>query len=411
MDMPLFPDGQNRYDPAKNLELFRELLTCGSRIYSWTYSCSGEILGTNCTQHVLDTVLEATGCKAYMLRYGEINTAPLVLSAPLGLMWCAAFQRSEGVLEQIHLIGPVFNTELSLSEIDRAVQRHNIPLEWRTGFKELLQNLPVVSSMLFFQYALMLHYCVTGEKLARGDIQFQEAPVTAGEHTPAPKNRYRTWMTERALLRNVREGDLHYQEDLDRAGQLSGGVRIFTGSPMTQAIVTEAVFIALCVRAAIDGGLSPETAYSLGDSYIQSLFSCKGISDLHITGHTMYEDFIQRVHKIRSGPAHSQQIIACRDYIELHPEEALPLAELAKRVGYSPQHLSRRFKSEMGVGVSDYIRFVRVERARSMLAYTEEPIREIAKKYRFVSSSYFAKQFQSVTGMLPQQYREKHQKI
>lgn len=411
MEMPLFPVGQDRFDPAQNLELLRELLTCGSQIYSWTYSPSGELLGTNCTQHVLDAILETTGCKPYMLRYGEENTAPLVLSAPLGLMWCAAFQRSEGILEQIHLIGPVFNTEISLSEIDRAVRRHNIPLDWRGRFKELLQSLPVVSSVLLFQYALMLHYCVTGEKLTRGDIQLPDPPVITQDRTPAPKNRHRTWMAERALLRNVREGDLHYQEDLDRAGQLSGGVRISIGSPMIQTIVTEAVFISLCVRAAIDGGLSPETAYSLGDSYIQSLFSCKSISDLHITGHTMYEDFIQRVHKIRSDPAHSQQIIACRDYIELHPEEALPLAELARRVGYSPQHLSRRFKSEMGVGVSDYIRFVRVEQAKSMLAYTEEPIRDIAKKYRFASSSYFAEQFRSVTGMLPQQYREKHRKI
>lgn len=411
MDMALFPTGQNQHDPAKNLELLRELLTCGSQIYSWTYSRSGELLGTNCTQRVLDVVLETTGCKDYMLRYGEKNAAPLILSAPLGVMWCAAFQKKEEALDQIHLIGPVFNTEISLLEIDRAIQRHDIPMNWRSEFKELLQNLPVVSSMLFFQYALMLHYCVTGEKLTRGDIQLQDAPVVTEGRTPAPKDRHKTWMTERALLRNVREGDLHYQEDLDRAGQLSGGVQIFTGSPMTQVIVTEAVFISLCVRAAIDGGLSPEVAYSLGDSYIQSLFGCKRISDLYITGHTMYEDFIQRVHKLRAGPAHSQQIITCRDYIELHPEEKLPLTELAQRVGYSPQHLSRKFKEEMGVGISDYIRFVRVEQAKSMLAYTEESIRDIAKKYRFASSSYFAEQFRNITGMLPQQYREKHRKI
>lgn len=70
-------------------------------------------------------------------------------------------------------------------------------------------------------------------------------------------------MAEQALLRNIREGDLNYQNDLAWAGQLSQGVQIFPDTPITRA-----VFISLCTRAAIQGGLSPEVAYSIGDGYV-----------------------------------------------------------------------------------------------------------------------------------------------
>lgn len=397
---------------AQNFRLFQELITCGSSIYSWTYSPEGELLNTNCPDLVLDTVFTTTGCKEYMLHYAESETAPLVLSAPLGLMWCAAFEQNESGRRLIRLIGPVFNTEISFSGIEHAMRQYDVPLNWHSGFQKLLQDIPVVSTVLFFQYGLMLHYCVSGEKLARSDIQFQQTETTQ-KKSPATvqKDRHQTWMAEQSLLRNVREGDINFKGDLERAGQLSRGVQVSTNTPILQAIISEAVFTSLCTRAAIEGGLSPEVAYSLGDSYIQSAASCKSISELQIIGHTMYDDFIQRVRKCRTGPQLSQQVRACRDYIELHLEEELTLDLLARRVGYAPYYLSRKFKKEMNVSVNEYIRYVRVERARALLSYSDESIAQIAEQLCFCSSSHFSDIFKAVTGQLPQEYRRRTQEV
>lgn len=109
---------QTVFYPSQNLRLFQELMTCGTSIFSLIYSTEGELLYTNCTDLVLDTILESTGCKVYMVNYAKgDDTAPLILSAPLGLMWCAAFQRQDGEVSYIRLIGPVFNTEISLTVI------------------------------------------------------------------------------------------------------------------------------------------------------------------------------------------------------------------------------------------------------------------------------------------------------
>lgn len=392
----------------KHFQFLQELLTCGTNIYGWLYDAFGELLSTNCPDLVLDTVFTTTKCKEYMVHYAQSETAPLILSAPLGVMWCAAFERREGALFRCWVIGPAFNSDVSLVGIDQAVHRYQVPLDWRDSFQKLLQGLPVVPSTMFFQYGLMLHYCATGAKLPLTSIQFQQAAEAAEQDKPpkSRRDRHQTYMAEQTLLRNIQEGDLNYQNDLARAGQLSRGVGISTDTPVTQAVISVVVFISLCTRAAIRGGLSPEVAYTIGDSYIQQATACKSVSELRNLGHAMYEDFILRVRQARTDPKLAKQIQACRDYIELHLEEELSLELLAQEVGYAPFYLSRKFKQEMNCTVGEYIRFARVERAKGLLTNSDENIRDIAARLRFCSTSYFAQTFRQVTGLTPHQWRK-----
>ena len=401
------------FDAKENLRLFREMLTCDPAIYSWTYDAAGELLDTNCGELVLDKMFTATGCKAYMTDYARTETAPLVLSAPLGVMWCAVFSRIEDVMLRCHVIGPVFNTEISPAGIRRAIERYDIPMDWRTGFTGLLKSLPVISSTLFFQYGIMLHYCAAGERLTRSDIRFQEAepqPKGGGAYTPA-EDRRRIYMAEQAILQYVREGNLNYQGVLEQGNLLSNGVRISMDNPIDQVRLSLTVFTSLCCRAAIEGGLSPDVAYDLGDRYIKDTVRCGTVSELRILSHNMYEDFIRRVRKCREAASLSRQVRSCRDYIDMHPEEPLSLKILAERVGYNEYYLSRRFKEETGVSVSDYIRSVRVERAKILLASTDLTVGEIAGRLCFSSSSHFSDTFRRLTGMLPQAYRQERMRI
>ncbi len=126
----------------------------------------------------------------------------------------------------------------------------------------------------------------------------------------------------------VREGDLNYQSAIAKANLMSNGVRTGGANPTIQAIVSCTSFTSLCVRVAIQAGLSPDTAYSVGDSYIQSMVECKTIAELRSINHAMYEDFTMRVHRHRTNPKGSNPIQACRDYIEVHTGEVLNLGIL-----------------------------------------------------------------------------------
>lgn len=401
------------FDMQANLELMKELLSCGTSISLWHYGADGHLVSTNSQHLVLDRIFENSGGKAYMVANGRDYTSPMILGGQMGLMWCAAIQRKEGVTISFYVIGPVFNSDISVESIEKSAQKFNVDLTWREGYIQLLQGLPVVSSILFFQYALMLHYCVTGEKRKRSDLHFQkwsrQEESVEQEETPQ-KDRTQVWYAERTLLNMVREGDLNYHSAISKANLMSNGIRTGATNPTIQAIVSCTSFTSLCVREAIQAGLSPETAYSVGDSYIQSMVQCKTVAELRSINHAMYEDFIMRVHRHRTNPKVSGQIQTCRDYIELHTDEPLNLGVLAKRVGYSEYHLSRKFKREMGVSISTYIKIARVERAKVLLVTTSDSIAQIAAQLRFCSSSHFSDSFREIVGIKPQQYRQKNQK-
>ncbi len=402
------------FNMQANLALMKELLSCGTNISLWHYGADGHLIQTTSEHLVLDQIFENTGSKAYMVENGRDYTSPMILGGQLGLMWCAVIQRKEGATASYYVIGPVFNSDISTENIEKSAQNFNVDLSWREGYVRLLRGLPVVSSILFFQYALMLHYCVTGEKLNRSDLHFQKwaRHEESPEQEEAPqKDRMQVWCAERALLNMVREGDLNYQSALSKANLMSNGVRTGGTNPTMQAIVSCTSFTSLCVREAIQAGLSPETAYSVGDSYIQSMVACKTVTELRSINHAMYEDFIMRVHRHRTNPKVSNQIQACRDYIELHTGEPLNLGVLAKRVGYSEYHLSRKFKQEMGVSISTYIKFARVERAKLLLVTTDDSIFKIASDLLFCSSSHFSEAFRQVVGMKPQQYRQENKRV
>lgn len=399
---------------GETIALLRELLSCGTHIDLWQYASDGHLAASTAGHLVLDRFFENAGGKESMMAHADDYTAPLILGGPLGLMWCAVYRRLDTGNGMYYVLGPVYNSEVSARTIEESAHRFPIELSWQGAYIQLMKSLPVVSSILFFQYALMLHYCVTGEKLNRSDLHFQKwsprETDEAAEEQPQ-QDRMRVWQAERALLHMVREGDIHYQEAISNANLLSDGVRISGRDPLMQAIVSCANFAALCTREAIQAGISPETAYSVGDSYIQSMVDCKTVSELRSVNHAMYEDFILRVHKHRTGPQVSNQIAACRDYIEQHTEQPLSLDLLARRVGYSEYHLSRKFRREMGVPVSTYIRYARVERAKLLLTATDKSVREIAALLCFCSGSHFSGVFCKITGKTPQRYREETRKI
>lgn len=396
----------------EKLAFFQELASVGTNITLWQYATDGHLAHSNSQHLVLDRFFENSGCKAYMLENSAEYSAPLILSGPMGLMWSAVVRRFGANSYSYYVLGPVFSSEQSGKTIEYFARQYHIDLTWRKDFIAILEELPVLSSTLFFQYTLMLHYCINDEKLERSNLHFQKSSKNSLEDAkPLQRERMKTWMAERELLRMVFYGNINYQNALRKAGLLSSGVRTGGNDPTLQALISAATFTALCTREAIHAGISPETAYSVGDSYIQSMVECKNVSEIGALNHAMYEDFIQRVHKHRSNPNVSNHIQACIDYIELHAEEPLSLKLLADRTGYSEYHLSRKFKQETGETISQYIQFVRIEQAKHYLAMSDMSVAQIAETLQFSSSSHFSSVFQEITGKKPSQYRIENRKI
>ncbi len=399
---------------VQNMKLLAELIQCGSPIFTWCYNERGSLLGSNCPDEAfLSGVFELFGCKEQMLAYGALHDTPLMLGTALGVLWAAAFEKEAGQLKRAWVIGPVFYQDVSMRAIEHGLRyysRLETSVSWAMNLKKILAKVPVVQNTILHRYTLMVHYCLTGEHLSVSDIINDSNSAALPQVSNAPQlpahDRHKVWMAEQGLLQMVRTGDLNYKQALSHSMSLSAGVPVHSDEALRQSKVSVIVFTSLVCRAAIEGGLSPEEAYALGDSYIQAAESAQTLDNLNPLSHMMYDDFIRRVHKCRTNPKLSRPVQQCVDYIEMNLDRKIRASDLALVVGYSEYYLTQKFKAEMGICINDYIKFAKIERAKILLKSTDQTVQEIAAHLCFSTRNYFSRVFLDVTGQTPMQYRE-----
>ncbi len=94
------------------------------------------------------------------------------------------------------------------------------------------------------------------------------------------------------------------------------------------------------------------------------------------------------------------------EYIEENLHEELSLESTAQHAGFSKFHYHRIFQKEVGVTVSEYIRYRRIANAANLLLYSDEKIIDIALYYRFESQESFTRSFKKYYQLPPGQYRK-----
>lgn len=98
-------------------------------------------------------------------------------------------------------------------------------------------------------------------------------------------------------------------------------------------------------------------------------------------------------------------------YVQENLHRDLTRDDIAGAVYRNPAYLSRLFRKETGMSLSEYIAQQRIERAKKLLVDTNDKISHIAEGLGYVHFSYFAKLFRKMTGLTPQEYRKRHQAI
>ena len=263
---------------------------------------------------------------------------------------------------------------------------------------------------IFTRYVTMVYNALTGEQqdifIPLGDSTGFVNEVSPAEN----RDRMKIYLAERAMLQMVRNGDINYQNVFNISSSMSPGVPVKGRDPLQQTRVSIIVFTSLVCRAAMEGGLSPELAYPLGDSYIEAVVNSNDTGELSALALAMYHDFIYRVHHLRTNPNYSHAIQKCCDYIELGLNRKIRIADLATLCGYTEYYLTEKFKKETGQSITSYIRFAKIERAKVLLVSTDDEVRGIAEQLAFNTPNYFIQCFRETTGYTPTQYRKKFRK-
>lgn len=134
--------------------------------------------------------------------------------------------------------------------------------------------------------------------------------------------------------------------------------------------------------------------------------------DAHCTWHEGF-DYLSRTAELlfalRRNVENNRAVEAIEavcTYIEKHLDKELSLVRLAKSVHFNPSYLSRLFKQEKGLNVSEYIEEARIRKAKELLVTVELKIHEIGARVGYVSPQSFTRFFKKAVGMSPQEYRD-----
>lgn len=99
------------------------------------------------------------------------------------------------------------------------------------------------------------------------------------------------------------------------------------------------------------------------------------------------------------------RVVAALLRLRAEPERAWELGELAAEVGMSRSVLAARTTALLGEPVGSYLRRLRLDRAASLLATTDAPIKVIAARVGYASEPAFTRAFVRARGTTPNAYR------
>ncbi|WP_049008060.1 helix-turn-helix transcriptional regulator [Enterobacter cloacae] len=97
------------------------------------------------------------------------------------------------------------------------------------------------------------------------------------------------------------------------------------------------------------------------------------------------------------------------NWLQENYAEAISRESVAALFNISPNHLSRLFSQQGTMSFVDYVRWVRMGKARTILQKYHLPVSEVAKRCGYPDSDYFSRLFRRQFGLTPGEYRARFQ--
>ena len=224
---------------------------------------------------------------------------------------------------------------------------------------------------------------------------------------------------EKRMLSAIEQGDLVLLEECRRQEiiDMKGPQRFGT---LSENMERNAKNLAICAitlvsRAAIRGGMNPELAFSLCDSYIMEIERLKdpyGLQPLTEKAKTnfcsMVKDIKERQKQSESGVRKNPLIEKAKSYVLANLHRKVTLSQTAEKLHVNQNYLSELFKKTEGVSFSGFVMAEKLNMARRMLMYSSYSYIEIANYLGFSSQSHLGKLFRERFGMTPREFRNQY---
>lgn len=217
--------------------------------------------------------------------------------------------------------------------------------------------------------------------------------------------RHPSYYLERRLLQAIKSGA--YTTSASLLDQINSLERAkLAQTPMRSVKNSLICSCTLFARAAIEGNVNPEEAFSLSDYLILEIEAFNDIRSLSRYEYYMAQEYVTLVQKARLHN-YSSAVTRMIHHIHTHLSDPIRLEDFSLMTGRSKNYLSACFKDEVGITVSTYIQEAKLEESQHFLLLTDMPIIDIASLFGYNSATYFIRVFKKQYGITPAAYRKR----
>ncbi|MDO4622030.1 MAG: helix-turn-helix transcriptional regulator [Eubacteriales bacterium] len=311
-----------------------------------------------------------------------------------------------------YMIGPYVTLFFDESKIQTLLIKNGFPISHITPIRLRYTNYPYLQSTDCYhtiRACLVSFYEDLPEFTFRSLYGFENEGSPDSQHLSDAidySDIYRRYENENKLLNAITAGDVNNLKDI--FSTMKNDSREYTerNYRSTSYRNPSSIMRALARKAAERGGLSVILIDELTQQQVQAENSNRknGIPDDSL------EQLILNLanavaEQKRNSDGCTPAVIAVMDYIYYNYSQELTMEHLAKVSGYSIPHLSRMFRQDTGMTISDYIARTRLEKSAELLKTTKLTVQEIGFLVGYSDNNYFNKRFRKYFGQTPGKYR------
>jgi AraC family transcriptional regulator, arabinose operon regulatory protein len=149
----------------------------------------------------------------------------------------------------------------------------------------------------------------------------------------------------------------------------------------------------------------PYRAFGLAESICDDMARDETSASLTAAAGTAW-NLLAQLAAERDGRSNAREPIALvQTHLREHLASPVSVPALAELAGFSPSHFSARFRSLTGFSVTEYVKRLRMARARQLLITSDHTVAEIATAVGYPDPFYFSRQFSAVNGVSPREFR------
>lgn len=355
-------------------------------------------------------LLELSGMKEKLQNSHIEFDQPIFISNPINCNWMS-IPTSKEKESDVCIVGPTLISSISKKEVIKYYCQQGLSIEEASALFKDYEKMPIIPYAFLLELYEYIYYVLVGEKAKVANLGLLEYGKNELLINKNEKEVYRLQQqdftvsieAERFLYDCVRYGKIDWIKN--KKPKVIIDVSALGPDPIRSLKNTLIIAIALATRAALEGGLPVETAYPLSDMYIIQIEAISEVSLIVDLYHKAILDFATRVKNNKYSFNYSKRINQCCVYIMTNIDKTLKVSEVAQIFGLHPDTLSKQFKQETGMLITDYIRKTKVKKAKMLLLHTDKSLIEISNILSYSSQSQFIVSFKRVTGATPHEFR------